>query len=80
MITFERSDTELKVIVETNLGSSYWLYWKCSDKQYAMLLREHIEQKLSRKLEQIRRESYEQGWKDAKSKKVAKKTWFKSWW
>ena len=31
-------------------------------------------------LEEIRRESYNEGWKDAKAKKGSKKTWFKCVW
>lgn len=42
--------------------------------------RKRVCKDLCDKLEQIRREEYNAGWKDAKSKKVAKRTWFKSWW
>lgn len=70
-----------KIKVNIGLGMIYNVQVKnCEDDAYAILLRARIEKDLSDKLEAIRREAYNEGWKDAKSKKVAKRTWFKSWW
>jgi hypothetical protein len=52
----------------------------CQDEPYAILLAERMQKDLSKKLEAIRRETYNEGWKDAKAKKSGKKDWFKSWW
>ncbi|MBN8665796.1 MAG: hypothetical protein J0L83_14540 [Chitinophagales bacterium] len=42
----------------------------------AQLLKDAMNQTLHSRIERIRKEAYEQGWKDAKSRKVAKKTTF----
>lgn len=79
MIQFKRKDNRLEVLIDTNLGVYYNLYWNCSDEQYALLLRDHLAEKMANKLEQIRREAYEQGWYD-KRKRKPKQTWFKGFW
>lgn len=79
MIEFKRSGTKLMIEVSTNLGAKYPMYWNCNDEQYAMLLRDHVQEKMARKLEEIRREAYEQGWSD-KRKRKPKQTWFKGFW
>lgn len=45
----------------------------------AELLKKQLDSHLSSNLERIRREAYNEGWKDAKAK-VKKKTWFAGWW
>lgn len=82
MIKFSRSEKKVFVNIATTMGNGWWwhLFIECSDEPYAILLKERLEADMERKIESIRRESYEQGWKDAKSKKVAKKTWFNPWW
>lgn len=42
----------------------------------AILLRNQMQNDLYAKIEKIRKDAYELGWKEAKSKKVAKKTCF----
>jgi len=42
----------------------------------AELLQREMNETLQNTIERIRKEAYEQGWKDAKSRKVAKKTTF----
>jgi hypothetical protein len=79
MIDIKRSGSNLMIEVGTNLGVRYPLYYQCNDEQYAMLLRDHMQIKMANKLEEIRREAYEQGWNDHKKRKT-KATWFKGFW
>jgi len=42
----------------------------------AILLRNQMQNDLHKHIEKIRRDAYELGWKDAKSKKTRKRDWF----
>lgn len=82
MITFSRNDNKVIVKVEHGIfhGDQYFELDILQNYQYqAQLLRNALELNLSRKLEEIRKEAYEQGWKDAKAKRK-KQTWFSGWW
>lgn len=83
MIEFSLEEKKVRVKITSTIGLGWaWLVTvnECEAKPYAILLKDRLEKDMSNKLEAIRREAYNEGWKDAKSKKVAKKTWFKSWW
>jgi len=49
------------------------------DDVHAELLNQAFNKRMEAKLEQIRREAYNQGWKD-KSAHRKKETWFSKWW
>lgn len=62
-------------------GHKEWLYhftWKTHDEAYAQMLAYHVNKSLKEKMQEIRQQSYEQGWKDAKAKRK-KETWFSGW-
>jgi hypothetical protein len=79
MISFSTDGYKLKLIVETNKNYVLHLYWDCGKELHAELLRDHLHETLNGRLEVIRREAYEKGWKDAKAKR-RKEDWFSRWW
>lgn len=82
MIEILREETKVNVKFHTTIGGGWSWTATLADchEPYAIMLKDRIQKDLSDKLERIRRESYEDGWRDAKAKKHGKKTWFKSWW
>jgi hypothetical protein len=66
---------ELKFNVDVGTGWNYSFSWNCNDEVYAQLLAAQMNKQLGNKLELIRREAYDQGFKDAKAKR-AKREWF----
>jgi hypothetical protein len=53
-----------------------WFALNCGNADYAALLEAHLRKELQRTIKQAHRLAYERGWKDAKSKKAKKATWF----
>lgn len=53
--------------------------FECEEQYAAQLLVADIEYQITEKLRNIRRESYNKGWKDAKSKKKKLRNFFGSW-
>lgn len=51
-----------------------------TDQYYSALACQQMQKQLGDALEAIRRESYEQGWKDAKARKGGKGDWFSRQW
>lgn len=83
MFTFKRVDTLVQLEVDSNVPvqkNQFLFNWQTNDPCYAELLKDQFSKEMERRLEKIRRESYELGWKEAKSKKCAKRTWFSYWW
>lgn len=76
-ITREGSKTTIKV--ETSIGWSYNTSINCNDEPYEILLAQNLRNKMYEGLTQIRKEAYEQGWKD-KSRKQRKEDWFAGNW
>lgn len=82
MITFERNGTDVECKVD--LKMPYWdtrvfhFKWGASSEVCSSLLTKHAETALSDRLKEIRKEAYNQGWKDAKAK-TKKKEWFNGW-
>lgn len=80
MIKFTREETKVKVSIESGvINYTYHLLWNCTDDVYAELLQRQFQNKMEEKLTAIRKEAYEDGYKDGRGKK-AKKSWFKCWW
>lgn len=76
MISIISDDTKVIVLLENGpLDSTYHFLFDCGDKYYASLLRQHLYNRLSTRIEEIRKEEYERGYKDGRSKR-AKKSWF----
>ncbi len=58
---------------ETNL---LLFTWSTNDVMFAALLTERIRNQMRDTIRKIRKEAYEEGWRDAKGKKVAKRVVF----
>ena len=85
MISIERNGAELRVVLESGVHTGteptrFVATYNCGAEWAAYLLRENINDRMRARLSAIRKEAYEQGWKDAKSKKGAKTAWFSQWW
>lgn len=83
MITFKRIDcnavASVDVVIPYYNERSYPLSFHCSNEAYAGLLLKAMDNRLTATLKSIRQTAYEQGWKDAKGKKV-RETWFRGNW
>lgn len=82
MMNFSRKGTEVTAEIEANVGVEKRFFTftiNLSDDVYAYMLRENFQTKMSRALQTIREEAYEQGWKAAKAKR-ARATWFSGQW
>ena len=79
MIQITQEDTNVRLSIESNLGCNYIVRYNCGDVYYSRLLRDHLQAKMYNKLEAIRREAYEEGWRD-KTKRKPKQTWFRGNW
>lgn len=82
MISFSRIENTVKVKVQHGIfhNDAHFALTINQDYEYqAQLLLNQLDKHLRNNLEAIRKEAYEQGWKDAKAKRK-KKTWFSSWW
>lgn len=82
MIRFTQHGTTVKTIIEIDKESSkeIYFYWECgaNNQLYSQLLSELLQKRLSDRIESIRKEEYERGWREAKSKKKPKSQWFSS--
>jgi len=80
MIQFKRVDKNLEVRIQSGvLNYEYNLTWNCNDDVYAELLKDQFNKHMEKKLESIRREAYDNGWRDAKGHKK-RSDWFSRWW
>lgn len=81
MFTFIRDKTDVKVQIEakSSVQARWFVFtWHCSDEVYADLLVKSFEANLEEKLKKARKESYDQGWKNAKAKQK-RETYFGGW-
>lgn len=75
MVKITRDKNKLTIEFDTHRG---WVvnFSRTSEHEIdAILLKEHIEEVFSNRIEAIRRDAYEKGWKDKSSQKT-KRTWF----
>jgi hypothetical protein len=76
MISIIRDDKTVKILLEHGpIESTYHFNFDCGDKHYASLLKNHFDKALRARIENIRQEEYEKGYKDGRAKR-AKKSWF----
>ena len=75
MIQFKHIEKSSAVIVNVETTLGFYLEARILRNQEidAILLRNQLKLDLENRIEQIRRDAYNQGWKDKASKKVAKK-------
>lgn len=76
MIKISRQQKDVTVNISLSIGWNIDLTYPRSCDMDAILLSNQIQADLQKKIETIRREAYELGWKQAKSKKDKKKDWF----
>lgn len=76
MIQISSLSDKVKVQITTSIGYNFTLSYERSCEMDAVLLRNQLQEDLRKKIESIRKDAYELGWKEAKSKKVRKKDWF----
>lgn len=80
MIEFVSDDEVARVKVTVLCGTAgqctFHADHQCGNKWYAGLLAKQWRQEACVEMQRIRREAYEAGWRDAKSKKRPKKDWF----
>lgn len=78
MIEITKDDKKVKLSIETGMYNSHsavWLYWDCQNELFADLLAKQLRDKLRARMESIRQQAYNEGWKD-KSSKRKKKDYF----
>ena len=81
MIDITREGTKLQLsFLLPGMNSSALLYWECGSEWAARLLCDWLRDNMASNLQNIRRDSYNHGWKSAKSKKCGKVAWFPSSW
>jgi len=76
MIKISRQQNKVTVNISLSIGWNITLLYERSGEMDAILLQNQLQSDLEKKIETIRREAYELGWKQAKSKKDRKKDWF----
>lgn len=75
MVKIDRNNKELIIKLDTKVGYEV-LFRRSSDHELdAILLKMRLEKLFNDRIQQIKREAYEAGWKD-KSGHKAKRTWF----
>lgn len=78
MIDFKQIGADVKITIDSGVGNFVFTH-NCVHGYLSGLMRDQYERYMQSQLEKIRREAYNQGWKDAKAKSK-KATWFKPWW
>ena len=82
MIKFKREGNDAVCVI--SLDMPFWntrdfhFTWSTGSEVCSSLLTKHAEEALKTALRKVRETAYNQGWKDAKSKK-RKEDWFISW-
>jgi len=81
MITFERKNKEVLIKIQHGIWTNnYFERTINQDYEYqAELLTRQLNKHLNDELSRVRRDAYNEGWKDAKAKR-AKRTQFTGWW
>lgn len=83
MIRFTREGTAVRVTISLAVPNyesrDFWFDRETNAGAYAGLLSAEFQKQMHDSLEKIRRESYREGWKDAKAKK-SKRTYFRLGW
>jgi len=78
MIKIDRHEKQVRIRIEHGAyynDAELWFYWNCNSELYAQLLTQQLNRHLDDRVQAIRKEEYEKGWKDAKAHRT-KETWF----
>lgn len=85
LIRVSRENNKVEVLIETDLANncegtqvaSIPFTWQVAQPYEADLLARYIDKRIKDAISKTRKEYYEQGWKDAKSRKAgSKEEWF----
>ena len=76
MIKFKRLNNVVKVDFTLPMGWTVTLQNERNSDFDAELLLRRLDDDLRQRIEKIRRDAYNLGWKEAKGKKVKKRDWF----
>ena len=83
MIAFERSGKDVRATVEIKVPDyeprEFYFDWRCEDAAYAGLLTAEMRNQINAALAAIRREEYNNGWRDAKAKQGRQSIFIGSW-
>ncbi len=79
MLNFYSEGDHLKAGVDPGVpsGDVLNLWWKCGSGVEAEIMESRLREAWGALLEQIREDAYNQGWKDAKGKRVRKQKYFR---
>jgi hypothetical protein len=79
-VEVRRNGSQVEIKVTVNNGTGFVFAWNTGAEWSAMLLRDAVAVAIADRLETIRKQAYEDGWKDAKAKR-ARSQWFeRGWW
>lgn len=73
MIHITRSEKIVSLQVDLSIGWNIKLKYERNSEMDAILIKNQLQKDLDEKIASIRREAYNQGWKDKQGKKVHKK-------
>ena len=76
MITIARNGHHIQVTFNVGLATSVNAWGDCDKDLYADAVTRRVAEAVCAAMCEIRQRAYNDGWRDAKSKKRAKKTWF----
>lgn len=82
LISIKREGTAVQVTIDCgcdhygNPMPSIVMKWEAHSDLFAALLADRVRDQFNNMLKGIRKESYLEGWQNAKSKKGAKRDWF----
>jgi hypothetical protein len=81
-LAFERAEGQVRmratISVPGGAGVVYTATMDMGNEYYARFVVSALQTQMAETMEAARREAYEQGWKDAKSKRTSKSNWFSS--
>lgn len=76
MITISQEDKTVKLLFELSIGFTIQFEYLRHGSMDATLLRMKMQENLNSRIEAIRREAYNEGWKDKTSHNTKKKEYF----
>jgi len=76
MIQISNYKATVNIRLIMSIGWHIEIPYQRNTEMDAILLRNQLQSDLSNKIEKIRRDAYNAGWKEAKSKKTRKRDWF----
>lgn len=83
MISFKRDGTvvrsDVTIFVPNYEARVFYFKWEAGSGAYAGFVSAQMQREMNAGLKAIRKDAYEQGWKDAKAKRT-KEEWFSGTW